>query len=474
MSLGEHIALERKKQGFSQEEIAALIGVSRQAVSKWEKGSSSPSTENMIRLSEILGISLEQLTGCSPPEGSTDGHRKRILYKVSDTRFKKLLIKEKIRIRLMNPFLFFLYLEAWETLYRLAYIGMLRKNGLLFLFYAAVISLFLIEGVTAIVISAKRQVIHDGDFLEFTEECVMITDKLYRKKLQIPVKEVRRIVKDRKYYFLLLEGQRFLPVSAEDIDKEDEEMLRRYKKWRWKWQYYAVSVTLWICITVCGTFAVGQCAVNLGGSLSWKLEELKSEKKIRLKETNFYKTGLKGIMKEAETKTDFMPHLMTDNVDIVFAADGEIESIEASIYGYDNDYKLRVGYFIYYDAGKDQKMTLYIEDCTKRSGYESREYDLDNDMEILFHMEEHIDVREVIEEKNWDEERYGFYYKGIASWGFGGYEDGIRFINKEGTVEYAPWYPKEEIAGPSLSIYCPDRLGEEEGPVPARYVYVKG
>ncbi len=40
----------RKAYGYSQEELAEKIGVSRQAISKWERGESSPDTENLIAL----------------------------------------------------------------------------------------------------------------------------------------------------------------------------------------------------------------------------------------------------------------------------------------------------------------------------------------------------------------------------------------------------------------------------------------
>ena len=63
MSLGKNIASRRKSQNFSQEDIATLVGVSRQAVSKWEKDLSSPSTENIIRLAEFLRVSVDELTG---------------------------------------------------------------------------------------------------------------------------------------------------------------------------------------------------------------------------------------------------------------------------------------------------------------------------------------------------------------------------------------------------------------------------
>jgi transcriptional regulator with XRE-family HTH domain len=51
----------RKQNGLSQEELAAQLGVSRQAVSKWERAESSPDTDNLIGLSRIYSISLDDL-----------------------------------------------------------------------------------------------------------------------------------------------------------------------------------------------------------------------------------------------------------------------------------------------------------------------------------------------------------------------------------------------------------------------------
>ena len=54
----------RKENNLSQEELAERIGVSRQAVSKWERAEASPDTDNLIRLAEVYGVSLdEMLTG---------------------------------------------------------------------------------------------------------------------------------------------------------------------------------------------------------------------------------------------------------------------------------------------------------------------------------------------------------------------------------------------------------------------------
>jgi transcriptional regulator with XRE-family HTH domain len=62
MTLGERIKEHRKKQGFSQEKIAELVGTSRQAVTKWESGQSVPCMENLITLAEIFGLSLGELS----------------------------------------------------------------------------------------------------------------------------------------------------------------------------------------------------------------------------------------------------------------------------------------------------------------------------------------------------------------------------------------------------------------------------
>ena len=51
----------RKKMGLSQEELAAKIGVSRQAVSKWERAEASPDTDNLIELANVYGLTLDEL-----------------------------------------------------------------------------------------------------------------------------------------------------------------------------------------------------------------------------------------------------------------------------------------------------------------------------------------------------------------------------------------------------------------------------
>ena len=51
----------RKEKGFSQEVLAEQLGISRQAVSKWERAESSPDTSNLITLAKLYGVSLDEL-----------------------------------------------------------------------------------------------------------------------------------------------------------------------------------------------------------------------------------------------------------------------------------------------------------------------------------------------------------------------------------------------------------------------------
>lgn len=61
LQLANRLQRHRKAHGYSQEALAAALGISRQAISKWECGEASPDTENLIRLAKLYRISLDEL-----------------------------------------------------------------------------------------------------------------------------------------------------------------------------------------------------------------------------------------------------------------------------------------------------------------------------------------------------------------------------------------------------------------------------
>lgn len=61
VEIAQRLAELRREKGFSQEELAERIGLSRQAVSKWERAESSPDTGNLIALAKLYGVTLDEL-----------------------------------------------------------------------------------------------------------------------------------------------------------------------------------------------------------------------------------------------------------------------------------------------------------------------------------------------------------------------------------------------------------------------------
>ncbi|MFD2046542.1 helix-turn-helix domain-containing protein [Ornithinibacillus salinisoli] len=61
MIFGEKLKNERKNKGWSQEELADKLFVSRQSVSKWENGQNYPSIEIIIKVSDLFGVTIDEL-----------------------------------------------------------------------------------------------------------------------------------------------------------------------------------------------------------------------------------------------------------------------------------------------------------------------------------------------------------------------------------------------------------------------------
>ena len=78
MILSEKIMSLRKQNGWSQENLADQLDVSRQSVSKWESGTSIPDIEKIVKMSELFNVSTDYLLG------RTDLKR----YVIPDERFQ--------------------------------------------------------------------------------------------------------------------------------------------------------------------------------------------------------------------------------------------------------------------------------------------------------------------------------------------------------------------------------------------------
>ncbi len=83
MSLPQTIKELRTRQKMTQELLAERLGVSRQAVTKWENGQSRPSTQKLLMLAEVFQVPMSELIGEVPPSKSERRWPLRILVGLS-------------------------------------------------------------------------------------------------------------------------------------------------------------------------------------------------------------------------------------------------------------------------------------------------------------------------------------------------------------------------------------------------------
>ena len=86
MALGERIKACRQSAGMSQEKVAELVGVSRQAVTKWEVNQSAPNTENLFKLAEIFGVTVDMLLASEGENKASPAEQIYYLYKMEEEK----------------------------------------------------------------------------------------------------------------------------------------------------------------------------------------------------------------------------------------------------------------------------------------------------------------------------------------------------------------------------------------------------
>ena len=100
MTLGDKLTFLRKQKGLSQLEVSEKLGVSRQAVSRWESGTSKPSVENLqslcqlydVAIDNLLNESVEESHTTSMPELSPDRRVERDIIGTNKFQLRRLVI----------------------------------------------------------------------------------------------------------------------------------------------------------------------------------------------------------------------------------------------------------------------------------------------------------------------------------------------------------------------------------------------
>ena len=111
MSIGERIVQLRNDKGVSQGQLAQILGVSRQAISKWENDQSSPDTLHLIKLADVLDTEVEYLaTGRKPvyEEAPIVVNMVHKVDKVVEKVVEKPILRKIVRVKYVrNPLEYF-------------------------------------------------------------------------------------------------------------------------------------------------------------------------------------------------------------------------------------------------------------------------------------------------------------------------------------------------------------------------------
>ena len=89
IEIADRLIKLRKNHGYSQEELADKLGLSRQAVSKWERAEASPDTDNLICLAKLYDVSLDELLSTDEESFEMEPHLKYNL----ETEIESILIE---------------------------------------------------------------------------------------------------------------------------------------------------------------------------------------------------------------------------------------------------------------------------------------------------------------------------------------------------------------------------------------------
>lgn len=98
MNFAEKLLYLRTENGYSQEVLAGELGVSRQAISKWELGTTLPETDKIIAIGELFGVSLDSLLVDSIPLNAKDNLDRLVLKFMSSAQDMEDISKQLVDI----------------------------------------------------------------------------------------------------------------------------------------------------------------------------------------------------------------------------------------------------------------------------------------------------------------------------------------------------------------------------------------
>lgn len=378
-------------------------------------------------------------------------------------KYSRSLLKELLIMRLCNPILFILYLEFWQVCYTIAKYGNLKKNVPIFVLILSILTLALIQMVYSWVRYNKSLFGKESCNIQIIEEGFTIIEK--SMSYTYSLSDMKRIRENKKWFIIFFKGYKILPLWKEGMKPDEVNRIREILYNRKKSiprLIFLFVILIWLITTLMGLFSIYKSAVHLNGKLGWFINEKLHDTSLRLENDNIYENGFQNILNTIQEKEELMPFLMPKNFSMEFSPQGTILKFDIYIYGYDENYELKNGYLIYYDASKSDEFTIHRQDYEENTTLK-KEYQSNNDLYYLIYLLDIIPLQEEISE--WNVSTYKLLYKGYYLWDSN--TEGIRFVDKYGKIT-VPKITHHEIIGQSISLYYES---DSETLTPKRFVF---
>jgi len=149
MNLSDKILELRKANGFSQEQLAEKLGVSRQSVSKWESGESLPEVERLIELSAIFNVTTDYLL--KPSEVDELAIRTEMLEKQQQNLIEENMKKDRKRFRIFSCIVIYLIAFAAILIVRFFSFGRLLSPA------PVILIILVVATAIAVAINLRRE-----------------------------------------------------------------------------------------------------------------------------------------------------------------------------------------------------------------------------------------------------------------------------------------------------------------------------
>ncbi len=169
---GEKIRYYRKLNGLSQEELGQKLMVSRQTISLWETDQAMPTVDNLIRLREIFGVTVDELLNGAPPTSAAEQPKERLVYSY-----------EAAQIKVMHRALLYPHIK------RIVFFVLLLMGAILLQFETK--SPFILGVVSVLLLLCFFNLLHQHKQNKRTEQRLLQTTyvcELYEDRLRIQIR----------------------------------------------------------------------------------------------------------------------------------------------------------------------------------------------------------------------------------------------------------------------------------------------